>query len=167
MTKSKRAGGGMRKRWFRLVRTGDVLECEVGAALVEMTVILPVLLILFVGGVEFGRALTYHHAIEKAARDTGRYLSRLPEALAFDQDRARNYFLYGLFTSPLPDPAPTAPVTRPGRLDRFVVGKVTRLARTNVIVQADVKYTFDLLPFVGLGPELTFKVNYEQPLIEE
>jgi Flp pilus assembly protein TadG len=157
----------MRKRRFQLVRARNVLECESGAALVEMTVILPVLLILFVGGVEFGRALTYHHAIEKAARDTGRYLARLPDPLAFDQVRAKNYFLYGSFTSPLSDPAPTQPITTPGRLDRFLVERVTRLTRTNVIVQADVKYTFDFLPFVGLGPELTFKVNYEQPLIEE
>ncbi|KLK92639.1 hypothetical protein AA309_13160 [Microvirga vignae] len=156
----------MRKRRFRLVRARNVLECESGAALVEMTVILPVLLILFVGGVEFGRALTYHHAIEKAARDTGRYLSRLPEALAFDQTRARNYFQYGLFTSQLPT-QPPAPITRPGQLDSFLVERATRLSRTNVIVKADVRYRFDLLTFVGLGPELTFKVQHEQPLIEE
>ena len=156
----------MRKTGFRRVRAGDFLGCDSGAALVEMTVILPVLLILFTGGVEFARALAHHHAIEKAARDTGRYLARLPDTLAFDQTRAKNYFLYGVFTSDLPSPAP-APVTSPASLSTFLVEPVTRLSRTNILVKADVKYTFDLLVFVGLGPELTFKVNYEQPLIEE
>lgn len=57
-----------------------------GAALVEMSIILPVLLILFTGFVEFGRALHHNHVIDKSARDAARFLARQPTSGAFETD---------------------------------------------------------------------------------
>lgn len=61
--------GFLRKFW----RADD------GAALIEFTVIAPVIIVLFVGGVEFARIMTVHHAAEKAIRDVARYRARLPD----------------------------------------------------------------------------------------
>lgn len=60
--------GFLRKFW----------RCDDGAALVEFTVIAPVIIVLFVGGAEFARIMTIHHAAEKAIRDVARYRARLP-----------------------------------------------------------------------------------------
>lgn len=154
----------MRETGIWLARLRSALRCESGSALIEMSAILPVLLILLLGGAEFARALAYHHTIEKAARDTGRYLARLPSSMAFDQARAKNYFLYGAFASSAPS---TTAISAPGKLNSFNVESALRLGRTNVVVKAEVEYTFDFLSFVGLDPALKFKVNYEQPYIGE
>lgn len=49
-----------------------------GAAIVEMTIMAPVLISLALGVVEFGRALHHHHVINKAMRDASRFLARVP-----------------------------------------------------------------------------------------
>lgn len=54
-----------------------------GSALVEFTLVLPLLLLLFGGFAEFGRALYHHHIIETSLRAAGRYLSKMP---VVDQD---------------------------------------------------------------------------------
>ena len=49
-----------------------------GTSLVEMTIMAPLLIILALGIVEFGRALQDHHVMNKAMRDAARYLARVP-----------------------------------------------------------------------------------------
>jgi len=49
-----------------------------GVAFLEFTILFPLLLALTVGVFEFGRALQHHHVIDKAVRDAGRYLARVP-----------------------------------------------------------------------------------------
>ncbi len=51
---------------------------QTGAAIVEMTIIIPILVFLALGMGEFGRLIQHHHAISKGVRDAGRYLSRVP-----------------------------------------------------------------------------------------
>lgn len=46
-----------------------------GVAAVELAFILPILLIMLSGIVEYGRALWYYDALAKGARDAARYLS--------------------------------------------------------------------------------------------
>lgn len=48
-----------------------------GSAIVETAIILPVLMLLLFGLVEFGRALQQHHVLNKSLRDAGRYLARV------------------------------------------------------------------------------------------
>ena len=49
-----------------------------GVAFAEFSVLFPVLLALAVGVFEFGRGLQHFHAINKAVRDSARYLARVP-----------------------------------------------------------------------------------------
>lgn len=49
-----------------------------GAAAVEFAFILPLLLLIFTGTIEFGRAMWHYDALAKAARDAARYLSTVP-----------------------------------------------------------------------------------------
>jgi len=51
-----------------------------GAAAIEFAFVLPLLLVIFSGMVEFGRAMWHYDALAKGARDAARYLSTLPAA---------------------------------------------------------------------------------------
>lgn len=46
-----------------------------GAAIIELALVLPILLLLAAGIVEFGRTLWYYDALSKASRNAARYLS--------------------------------------------------------------------------------------------
>jgi Flp pilus assembly protein TadG len=58
-------------RSIRLVRT--LGASERGAAAVEAAFILPLLLLLTIGGLEIGRALWFHGSIRHAVQETARY----------------------------------------------------------------------------------------------
>jgi Flp pilus assembly protein TadG len=49
-----------------------------GAALVEFSLLAPVLILLMCGLSEFGNALRQYHIMEKGVRDAARYLTRVP-----------------------------------------------------------------------------------------
>lgn len=51
-----------------------------GAAAIEFAFILPLLLVVFSGMIEFGRAMWHYDALAKGARDAARYLSTVPTA---------------------------------------------------------------------------------------
>lgn len=56
-----------------------------GAAILEMTLVMPVLMLLLGGFTEFGHMLYQHQVVETAARTSARFLARAP---AIDQDPA-------------------------------------------------------------------------------
>ncbi len=49
-----------------------------GAAMIEFTLVAPLIIFLGLGAGEFGRALQHHHVLNKGARDAARYLARVP-----------------------------------------------------------------------------------------
>ena len=53
-------------------------ENESGAALVELTLLLPLLVLLMIGVAEYGRALHQQHIIAKSVREAARSLARDP-----------------------------------------------------------------------------------------
>jgi Flp pilus assembly protein TadG len=71
-------------------------EDQRGAAAVELTLLLPVLLALFVLIAEGGRVLWHHQLISEGVRDATRYLSRVADpASATEQARAVNLAMRG------------------------------------------------------------------------
>jgi len=64
-----------------------------GAAILEMTVILPVLLLIGLGVFEFGNLIYNYHLITVGVRDAARYAAGLPEGSA--DGKAKNIAVYG------------------------------------------------------------------------
>ena len=52
------------------------LKAKGGAALVEFTLVAPLLVLLMCGMAEFANAMRQYHIMEKGVRDAGRYLAR-------------------------------------------------------------------------------------------
>lgn len=63
--------------WLRR-KIGNFIGDTSGAAMVEYTLVAPLIIVLGLGAGEFGRALQHHHIFNKAARDSARYLARVP-----------------------------------------------------------------------------------------
>jgi hypothetical protein len=80
MTRPDRHNGILR----RLRRDGS------GAALIEFTILAPLLLSLVLGIAEFGRFLYQYQMVVEGLRDAGRYLARLDANDATNQDNAAN-----------------------------------------------------------------------------
>jgi Flp pilus assembly protein TadG len=57
-------------------------RCSSGSAMVETTVILPIIISLMVGGVDFGMAFSAHATVGKSVRAAARYLGSLPRMAA-------------------------------------------------------------------------------------
>lgn len=53
-----------------------------GAAAIEMAIMLPLLVLIFTGMVEYGRLMWHYDALAKATRDAARYLSNEPDISA-------------------------------------------------------------------------------------
>jgi Flp pilus assembly protein TadG len=79
-----------------------------GAALVEFTLVTPLLVALMCGLAEFGQALRQYHVMEKGVGDAARYLARAPaDPCASPADpnwatyvgQAKNLAVYGATTS--------------------------------------------------------------------
>jgi Flp pilus assembly protein TadG len=137
-------------------------HADSGVALVEAGIVLPVFLIVLAGGVELGRAISYHHTADKALRDSARFIARLPTDVAYDTARAQNLVAYGSWS-----PSGTPP-------SRLYPGVLTQLrfdqARFNagfVRLEADVTYTFPMLSVILGNDGLTVTVTHEQPHIGE
>ncbi len=54
------------------------LKARRGAALVEFSLLAPILISLMCGLAEFSNAMRQYHIMEKGVRDAGRYLTRVP-----------------------------------------------------------------------------------------
>ena len=74
-----------------------------GVAVIEFAIALPVLVILFAGGYELGRAIWQHQLVAIGVRDAARYLTRVSDPLAVQYvDRATNLVMRGSFDAAAP-----------------------------------------------------------------
>jgi Flp pilus assembly protein TadG len=87
---------------FRLAR------CSSGSALVETAIILPIMISLMVGGVDFGMAFSAHAAVGKSVRDAARYLGSLPPTAACSTWAIANAKKLAVFGKLNPGPDDTA-----------------------------------------------------------
>jgi len=71
-------------------RASHVLRDQEGSALIEFTIMAPLLLSLVLGISEFGRFLYQYQMVLEGLRDAGRYLGRLDANDATNQSNAAN-----------------------------------------------------------------------------
>ena len=65
--------------WERYIRMMNALrKARSGASMVEFALALPIFVLLLLGVAEVGRAIHHYHIINKALRDSTRYLGRVP-----------------------------------------------------------------------------------------
>jgi Flp pilus assembly protein TadG len=83
-----------RSRWRRLLQLQRFRKDESGIQLVEVTIVIPILLMLFAATAEFGRYFYEYTTLAKAARVGSRYLSTAPTVAAEDTN-AKNIVVYG------------------------------------------------------------------------
>ena len=142
-----------------------------GAAVVEFTLVAPLLIVLMCGMAEFANAMRQYHVMEKGVRDAGRYLARVPmTGCTVDGSAttaARNLALTGRTSGgtlllPSWSDANTVSVTVAACVDNST-GAYRGHAQMPVIqVTADAPYVdLGLLTVLGLGP-ITLEVSHQQ-----
>jgi Flp pilus assembly protein TadG len=159
---------GLRANLLRLKR-----ECG-GAALLEFTLLAPLLISVTCGLAEFGQALRQYHVMEKGVRDAARYLSHVsanPPCTGVtdpnwgtDVGQAQNLAVYGSITTGTPlfkgwtNPA-TVTVPNPPCLAN---PRVNGADLPQITVTASAPYTdLGMLSFLGLGP-ITLTVSHQE-----
>lgn len=147
-----------------------------GAALVEFTLVAPLLLLLMCGMAEFANALRQYHIMEKGVRDAGRYLARVPMTgctiSSSATTAAQNLALTGRISGgsallPTWDDAATVSVTV---ADCFNNSANTYRGRSEIPiieVSANAPYVdLGLLSIIGLD-DITLDVSHQQYWVGE
>ena len=104
------------------MRIGEVKKSfrkdESGAALLEMSVVFPVLLTISLGVIEFGNAIYSQHAIFNGVRDAARYVAGLAQVdsagnslVSANNTKAKNIAVWGTTTNTTADTCITASTT--------------------------------------------------------
>lgn len=155
-------------RLFRQFR-----DCTSGSALLETTIIFPLVLILMVGTIEMGRAVHVYHTADKSMRSAVRYLARVSEPATCDgswgQENAKNLAVFGTTDPPdgaypliagwddLAEPVTFSfPQRDPECSEPFPDDPlVLRIA-------ADIPMTVQLLEAIGLPSTVTIRVRHEE-----
>jgi TadE-like protein len=135
---------------------------ESGAALVEMTVAAPLLIVLTAGAMAFGQIMLDYATANKSMRDATRFLSRLPAGAVcgWGLNRAKNMAVYGqetAGTTPLIsgwDPS-TVSLASPNCSG-------TPTDPFNVKLQAAIPYSNTILAVIGLGTTFTMSASHEE-----
>jgi Flp pilus assembly protein TadG len=136
-----------------------------GAALLEMTVATPFLLMLAIGAMAFGQAMLDYATVDKSMRDATRFLARLPAGAvcqAWAQDAAKNLAVYGQETA-ASIPAITGWSTSTITIDAPACPPPA--GDFNIQVHTAFPYTNTMLAVVGLNSTFTMNVRHEQPSI--
>lgn len=130
-------------------------RAEDGAATVEFTIVFFFLLLpLFVGIAEFGRALWQHQAVTKGVRDATRYLTRVEDPNdAGAQSRASSLAAYGTLTGGALPEGWSIDITTSSPGGDF------RREPLIVTVTASVALDLWMLPAVGLDPGITLTIR--------
>lgn len=135
------------------------LRDDSGAAFVEFAFGAPLLLVVAFGAAEIGRAITYHHAVEKSMRAATRYLARLPLVDAdtvpsWALDNARNLAVFGNIGGSGP------PLLPDWRTDSIALSAPPY--DESLRLTAQVTYDFPMLSILNLDTGMTFRVSHEE-----
>jgi Flp pilus assembly protein TadG len=137
---------------------------EGGAALVEMTLAAPLLIMLAIGAMAFGQIMLDYATVNKSVRDAARFLARLPAGAVCNTtflDKARYLAIYGQETQG------STPVIA-GWTDKSTVTLLspdcssTPTDPFNIQVKAAIPYTNAMLAAIGIGTSFTMSVTHEE-----
>jgi Flp pilus assembly protein TadG len=145
-----------------------------GSALLEFTLLAPLLISIMCGLAELGQALRQYHVMEKGVRDAARYLSHVPANppctgiadpnWATSITQAQNLAVYGSITTGTPlfkgwaNPA-TVTVANPPCVANL---RVNGADLPQITVTASAAYTdLGMLRFLGLKP-ITLTVSHQE-----
>lgn len=147
-----------------------------GAALVEFTIVAPVLMMLGFGILEFGNALYGQHVITTGVHDAARYLARFPDPSAH-YAAAKTLAVTGQVTGTTQRlawwPASAISVATTNIANPIDAGTSERTYRGPdplSVVRVTTTATYPgvgLLSFLGLGSLLTTTVYHEERVIHE
>jgi Flp pilus assembly protein TadG len=146
----------------------SLIRDEHGAALVEMTVAAPLLIVLAIGAMIFGQAMLDYVTVDKSMRDATRFLARLPSGAICDSSgwaltSAKNLAVYGQET------VGTTPVITGWSTSTISMtspdcgGSVT--APFSIQLTTAFPYTNSMLGAIGLSTTLTMSVTHVQPAV--
>ena len=144
--------------------------CRRGAAMFELALTLPVLLIIFAGGWEMARALWTYDMLNKGVRDASRYLARVDDPTTpAAETKALYLVLTGDFEAGQPPRLDHNNVTINVGTRTFDNSSGTYRSKDGAtgpieVVQVRADYTFDapLLGFIGIANPLTISVAHEE-----
>ena len=156
-----------------------VLRDRRGAAAAEMALMLPVLMLVLFGIIEFGRLVHDYHIINKGVRNAGRYLSRIdldcPGAVVSAPETAiaRNLAMTGnpgggpTLLYYWNDPTTVAIATNCTAVGGYSGAYAGVAEIPSVVVTADVPFTFAFLaPFLD-QPILNMQARHQEVVIGE
>jgi Flp pilus assembly protein TadG len=142
-------------------------RCSSGNALVETTIILPIMISLMAGGVDFGMAFSAHATVGKSVRDAARYLGSLPATAACSTwaiANAKNLAVYGKLSAGPDDSALISGWQTDGETDNNV--SVDCSTPSVIIVSAKAPYRTlmlgAVLPRIGT---ITLSAQHEEQSI--
>lgn len=149
-------------------------ECTSGAALVEAAVVLPILIFLTVGLLDFGLAYKSVSAGQKSIRSAARYLSRLPLSRLCDsgansgQVEGKNVAWYGTTTAGIKSTVPgwdasdsNIVITLSPTCTTSTPASDAKLQR-KINISATIPYTALAWQALGLPPTLNIPIQHEE-----
>lgn len=136
-----------------------LVACEKGSAIVEFAIVLPVLVVLAAGCFEFGRALYIRAAMENAVRGGARLLAQTANPTCSPVCSRGAAAALALARGDI--------VANTGLAEAAVlVGTMAGPSPGTIVLRAEARVGFSLLPLLGLDPELTLKVSHQERAIE-
>jgi len=146
---------------MRSLRTALGKSGDTGQALVELALILPVILLLVVGMLEFSRVWNLHQALTDATREAARRAA-VQDADFASQDSAKAAVWRGLSQAGY-DPAAAGAAYKVHLINKDAAGNVALwgVSGTNVTVNVRFPYRFWVLPFRSITMRSTFTMRVE------
>jgi hypothetical protein len=142
-----------------------LVRCSSGASMVEAAILLPILISLMAGGLEFARAFWVSSTADKSMRDAARYLARVPQAdvCTWGLTKAKKLAVFGNLDG-----------TGPTLIGGWSISNVTlqqpsdcSSAFSVIQLQADVPFTALTWSVLGLSNSITMHVRHQERWIGE
>jgi TadE-like protein len=144
-------------------------RCTSGAALVEMTLVMPLAISLMAGGVEFGLALNAQATGSKAVRDAARYLASVPAGAVcgWGLTNAKSLAVYGKFggVDGVDTPLVAGWRMSGGVNNQVVLAQPANCAVAFNVIQLEAKFPYSSFMLGAVLPNvavLTLSANHEE-----